>query len=136
MRLTGGRSEDEPSGVLFLLADIWLADMVTAAAARGSGTYSGRSGSILSRSVSRATDALGGTARHGRTGQDVQGGGIMLWTQTRDTPAAPAGLKGARMRTAAAATASGEPKPDAGNREASSVGNARAGSASKKRHEQ
>ena len=30
VRLTGGRSEDEPSGVLFLLADIWLADMLPA----------------------------------------------------------------------------------------------------------
>lgn len=30
VRLTGGRSEDEPSGVLFLLADIWLADMLCA----------------------------------------------------------------------------------------------------------
>lgn len=79
VRLTGRRSEDEPSGVLFLLAEMWLADMVVVS----------RPGVFCTVSSGRCTADTRATDSRS---------GYYAWGGSRDAPAAPAGLKGARRR--------------------------------------
>src|SRR5690242_7063240 len=83
VRLTGGRSEDEPSGVLFLLADIWLADMVCGCGRECVCRVAREpTAGILGRSARRrATAGLGGHGQAGGGARLAHGRALLLQHQ-------------------------------------------------------